>query len=809
METMGQDFRYAFRTLGKTPGFTAIAALTLALGIGASTAVFSAVNAVLLRPLPYKDAVRLVVLNETDPRVGDVSVSYPDFLDWRAQSRAFSEMAAAYNLGANLSGVETPERVEGYGVSANFLSLLGVRPMLGRDFSPQEEKKGTAPVLLLSYNLWQSHFGADPGALGKTVTLDGRDFVILGVLPPGLRFLDQTDFIGPMGPWVDDDLMDRGNHGDLAVVARLAPGSSIEQARVEMTGIQTRLAAQYSGEHDNEKQSVDVRLLRDVMISGARAELLVLFAAVSFLLLIASVNVANMYLVRATARGREIAVRVALGASRSRIIRQILSECLLISVAGGGAGVLFGLASLRVLSRWMPLGMFEQTALAMDRAVLAFAASLIVGVTFIFGLAPALGASRSDVNQTLQQGGRGSSGGVAHRRLRAGFAVAEMALAMVLLVAAGLLFESLRRLLAVDPGFRTEQVLTMEVDLGSARYAQEKAVVNFWQRALEQVRAVPGVQTAAVGTVVPLTDNHNRTDILFEGLPVPERGQYPHPDYHLVSPGYLAALGIPLLRGRDFTESDNPNSMLVGLINNRVAQRYFAGQDPIGKRFKWGHAAATEKTKWVTIVGVVGDTKLYGLENPSRLEIYAPYQQQPDPHMNLIVRSAVDPGSLVPAIRAAVAAVDKDQPVFDISTMEQMEADATAGRRSTLMLLGLFSALALLLAAIGVYGVLASSTMRRTHEIGIRMALGAQQGDVLRLVLGECGRLTLVAVAIGALAAAGFTRLMSSLLYGVSASDPLIFAVVAVAVAAVALAACWIPARRAVRVDPISALRYE
>ena len=809
MDTFWHDIRYALRTLRSTPGFTAVAVLTLALGIGATTSIFSLVNAALLRPLPYHDADQLVVLNETDPRVGDVSVSYPDFLDWRVQAHSFSQMTAAHNIGVNFSSSTTSERASGYGVSANFLSMLGQRPVLGRDIQPEEEKTGTAPVLLLSYSLWQSHFAASPDAIGKAVTLDGVSYTIVGVLPAGFQFFGQTDFIAPIGVYATEDLMNRGNHGDMTIIARLAPGVTLSQATGEMLGVQTRLAQQYNGAKDNEKDAVDIHTLRDTIVSSARPELLVLFAAVGFVLLIACVNVANLYLVRASGRTKEIAVRLALGASRGRMVRQILTECSVIAAIGGGLGILLGLAGIVGLNRVVPMGVMQATGNSMDLSVLAFTAAVIIVMTFAFGLVPAFSASRGDVQEALKERGRGSSSGAAHSKLRAAFAVAQISLAMVLLIGAGLMVKSLYRLLHVDGGFRTDHVLTMELELDGVRYAKNPAILNFWDQSLQKVRAIPGVKTAGVGTHLPLSGNHGRTDIYFAGMPIPARGNYPHPDVHSISAGYIEALGVPLLRGRSVTDADTETAPLVGLINDRMAQRYFAGQDPIGKQFMWGHPDKSRTPKWMTIVGVVGDTKLYGLENASRLEVYVPYRQEVEQNMSFVVRSEVDPASLVSAVRATLASVDKDQPAFSIATMSDMVDADVANRRSTLVLLAIFSGFALLLAAMGIYGVIAYSAARRTHEIGIRVALGAQRRDVLRLVLGESALLAVLGIALGAAAAFGLTRLMSALLFSVSTSDPLTYIGVAAAVTLVALAASWLPARRAMRVDPIIALRYE
>jgi predicted permease len=806
LDTAARDLRYAIRQLRRSPGFTAVAVLTLALGIGANTAIFSVVNAVLLRPLPYKDPSQLVILQEIDPRVGDVSVTYPDFLDWRQQSHTFAQMAAFHNKGFNLSGVEQPERIVGYGVSPNFLSMLGVRPVLGRDLLPAEEKQGTEPVVLLGYKLWQSHLGADPQVLGRSIMLDGQSFAIVGILPPTFGFLGKSDVIAPIGVWAGK-LMDRGNHCDLGVLGRLAPGATIAQARTEMGTVASLLAQQYPA--TNRDEGVSLYTLRDQFVGDARPAILVVFGAVTFVLLIACLNVANLFLVRSTARAKEISVRLALGASRGRIIRQMLTESFMLAVLGGGLGIVMGAWGITGLGHLMPPDSFQTMGVQMDLGVLVFTAATIVLVAVAFGLGPALQASRQDVQGALKERGRGSTSGTAQHRLRGMLATAETALALVLLVGAGLMLNSLYHLLQVSPGFQPDRVLTMEMDLRSTQYSRPAAISNFWQQVLDRVRAVPGVETAAVGTNIPLTDNHDRSDITIDGLPAPAAGNSPHPDWHVISSGYTSALGVPLLRGRSFTDTDNETAPPVALINARMAQRFWSLEDPIGKRFTWGHPEKSKDIKWITIVGVLGDTKLYGLANPSRLEIYLPFRQELANDMNLIVRSAADPASLISAIRESVAAVDKDQPIFGIKTMRQVVDDSESTRRVTLVLLALFSALALVLAAIGVYGVMAYNVERRTQEVGIRVAFGAQKKDVLRLVLKEGTRLTLLGVAIGIAAALGLTRLMSALLFGVSPTDPLTFLGVAIVLTLVSFAACYIPARRATRVDLMVALRYE
>ncbi len=809
LETFWQDIRFGARTLRKNPGFTAVAVLTLALGIGANTAIFSVVYAVLLQPLPYRDPARLVALNETTPRVGDISVSYPNFLDWRAGAHAFSQMSAAHKVGFSLAGVSQPESISGDAVSPNFLSMMGVRPILGRDFEASEEKAGTPPVLLLSYSLWQTHLGGDPNVVGRTILLDGRSFTIIGVLPPNYRSFDTTDVLLPIGVWAtnDSESTERGDRGDMTVVGRLAPNASLARARVEMEGIAARLAKQYP--ESNDQFGVALKPLREVFVGDMESAILVLLGAVLFVLLIACANVANLFLIRGAARTREIALRVAFGASRSRIIRQMLTESFVLAFFGGILGLALAFAGIRGIARLIPEDMLAGAAVNLNGVVLLFLAGIAVLAAFIFGLAPATHLANPNVQTELKEGGRTASAGAAQSRLRGMLAVAEVSLALVLLTGAGLMMKSLYRLMSVDPGFHPDHVLKMEMDLRTQQYSKDPAIRIFWQQVLDRVRALPGVERAGVGTVVPLTDNHSRTDITIEGMEQPALGSYPHPDYHQVSPGYTETLGIALLRGRTFTDADKDGAPLVALVNAKLAKQFFPNVDPIGKRFMFGRLSTKAAPKWITIVGVVGDTKLYGLANPARLEVYVGCSQFPSSDMDLLARSDVDPAALTSAIRGVVESIDKDQPIFDISTMDQVVTLSVSTRRITLVLLGLFSGLALVLAAIGIYGVISYTVAQRTHEIGIRIALGARRSDVFRMVLGQGGRIAVMGILIGIVAAFGLTRLMASLLFSVSAFDPITFAGVAFLLTIVALGACYIPARRATRVDPMVALRHE
>ena len=566
IETLAQDLRYGWRTLLKSPGFAAAALFTLALGIGANTAIFSVVYGILLRPLPFRDASRLVLLNETTPRVGDVSVSYPNFQDWRSQSRTFAEMAAVSAVNFNMAGSSQPENIGGLAVSPNFLPMMGVRPVMGRGFTADEEKAGAAPVVLLSYALWQSHFGADRRAIGQTIRLDSQTVTIVGVLPPDFRWVEKCDVMEPMGVWAthNDSATDRGDRGDLLVAGRLAAGVRMEQARAEMETIAAGLARAYP--EANDQCGVNLRPLREAFSGDVRPAMLVLLGAAIFVLLVACANVANLFLMRGAVRAKEMALRIAIGASRGRIVRQILTESFLVALLGGVAGVGLAMAGIPAIARLIPPDTLAGASVGMNGAVLLFSAGLVVLSMFVSGLAPALHSTSGNVQSELKEGGKTTSAG-ARNRWRGLLATSEVALALVLLVGAGLMMKSLYRLLSVDSGFRSEHVLKLEMDLRTAQYDKDPAVIAFWQQTLDRVRALPGVESAAVGTAIPLTDDHSRTDITVEGMPLPKPGSFPHPDIHIVSPDYEKTLGIRLLRGRGFTDADRENAPRVAMVN--------------------------------------------------------------------------------------------------------------------------------------------------------------------------------------------------------------------------------------------------
>ncbi len=809
LEALRQDLRYGFRTLRKNPGFTCVALITLALAIGANTAIFSVVYGALLRPLPYAEPDRLIVLNETHPRIGTISVSYPNFLDWRVQNHVFSDMAVMANVGYNLSGIVQPETIKGQAVTSNFLSLIGVHPLFGRDFDPSEDKPGATPVVMLTYPLWQSHFAGRRDVIGRSVSLDGRGFTIIAVLPPDFRTTEAVSVLEPLGVWLTNNsrAIVRGNRGDTAAIGRLATGVTLARARSEMEGIGARLATTYPAEND--QFGIALQPFRERFVGDIRPAILVLFAAVMFVLLIACANVANLFLMRAAGRTREIALRVAIGATRGRIIQQMLAESFVVAGLGGALGLGLAFAGMRAMSSLIPAAAMAGNGTNLNSAVLLFALGATTLSAITFGLAPAMQSLRAGVHSRLKESGKSSAGGIRQNRWRTMLVVAELALSVILLAGAGLMLKSVDRLIAVDPGFRPDHVLRLNLSLTPSQYPNSTAILAFCRQLLDGVRALPGVDSAALGTDVPLTNSHSRGDITVEGMPLPAPGSFPHPDEHDVSPGYLRTLGVRLLGGRDFTDADSETEPNVALINARFARDLFPGQDPVGKRFTPGRPDPGRKLVWITIVGVVDDTRMYGLANPSRLEIYRPLAQGPPDEMDLIVKSRIEPASLTSSIRNVLASIDRNQPISSISTMDQLVQDSVGSRRVTLILLGLFSALALVLAGIGIYGVISYSVAQRTREIGIRMALGAGREDVMKMILFQGARIASAGLIIGMLAAFGLTRYLQKLLFSVSPGDPATFAMVALVLTLVALLACYIPARRTLRVDPMIALRYE
>jgi putative ABC transport system permease protein len=801
-----QDMRYGLRMLAKVPGFTAVAVLTLALGIGANTAIFSVVNVVLLKPLPFHNPERLMVLSEANERQPHVSVSYPNYFDWRQQNHVFEAMASFQPTDFNLAGMSEPENLGGGVVSSNLFRTLGVKPLLGRDFLPDEDIKGTQPVVILSYSLWQRRFGGEPGAIGKTLALDGTPYTIVGVLPPQFVMYDGSQLYTPIGVRMGEERMtERGAHDDTSVVARFKPGVTAAQAEAEMDTIAQRLERQYPT--TNTGYRVAMQSIRDQFVGDSGPPILVLFAAVCFVLLIACVNVANLLLARGVARERETAIRSALGASRFRVVRQLLTESVVLAVMSGALGLLLGAWGLTSLLALIPEDARQGMPVGINSGVLVFTALLTLATVVVFGLVPALQVSKTDLIETLREGGRTTSGGVERLQLRSLLVVSEIALALVLLISAGLMIKSFSRLLAVDPGFNPENVLTMQVNLRGPKYDKPAQAAAFCQQALQRIRTLPGVTAAALGTDLPLTDSHSRGDITIEGQPLPAIDQFPHPDFHTISPDYFQAMGIPLMAGRYFTDSDTAQAPGVVLISESLARRFWPNGDAVGKRLLVGHPAP--KNPWLTIVGVVSDTKQYGLSAQTKWEVYRFYLEHPPSDFRIVVRAAPNPEGLTSAITSEVHRVDKDVPVHDEVTLQRVVSDSVGTQRVTMLLLGLFAALAIVLAAVGIYGVVSYSVGQRTHEIGVRMALGAERRDVLRLVVGKGFTLTVFGVSAGLVGALVLTRFLSSLLFGVRPTDAIVFGGVSLLLAGVALLASYVPARRATRVDPVVALRYE
>jgi putative ABC transport system permease protein len=803
-----QDLRYGARMLRKNYGFTLVAVVTLALGIGATTAIFTVVNAVLLRPLPFKEPDRLIMFNETKlPQFPEFSVSPANFLDWKQQNSFFERVVAIGPAPFNLTGTGDPERLRGMRVSEGFCAMLGVQPMIGRDFLPEEDQQGHNQVVILSHGLWQSRFGGDDSILDQPITLDGQSYTVIGVMPPTFYFIDRTNqFWTPMA-FTAQQAQNRGGHS-LAVIGQLKAEAGLDQASAEMVAIADRLAAQYP--EVNQGWNVKLTPLLEYTVRSIKPALLALLGAVGFVLLIACVNVANLLLARAAGRQKEIALRTALGAGRWRIVRQLLTESVLLSLAGGVMGLLLAKWGLDALLKLVPQELPRMSDVSLDGRVLAFSAAITLVTGLVFGLIPALQASRVNLNEAIKDGGRGSTEGKRHHFIRNALVVMEVAAALVLLVGAGLMTKSFMRLQEVEIGFNPDKTLAVSLALPRAKYPEENQQVAFFQQLMENVRGLPGVQSVGATSLVPLSGDDFLLNFKIEGQPplAPEAQQSTH--YYSVSADYFKAMGIRLLRGRYFTEQDTRDSLLVAIINETMAKKIFPGEDPIGKRITFN--MPSETPSWFEIVGIVGDVKHYSPQRATSMQTYEPYTQQTFAAMALVARTSGDPASLGAAIRGEVLQLDKEQPVSNINTLDHLVSTSVAQQRFSTLLFGIFAAVAMMLASIGIYGLLSYLVAQRTHEIGIRLALGAQTSDVLRMVVRQGFLLAGAGIALGigvALLLAKLTTSFSELLYEVTATDPETFAVIAVALLCVALLACYLPARRATKVDPIIALRSE
>lgn len=811
MDTFCRDLRYSLRTWSRNPGFIGVALLSIALGIGANTTVFSVINAVLLKSLPYKDPESLVLIWGYSTNVTALTkrdqVSATDVADFRSQSTVFEDVATYAGWFPLISGGTETERVQGIQVGDGFFKVMQGQPLLGRVFAPEEQEEGKDFVIVLGYGLWQRRFNGDPHIVGQTAYMSGRAYTIVGVMGPDFKPLPPSlvwpegQFYRPVAEAYDNDARDERH---LRAIARLKPGVTIEQARNEINVIAQRLEKDHP--QTNHERGAHVVSITEDVVGGIRPTLLLVFGAVMFVLLVACANVANLLLARATVRSREITIRAAIGAKRSQIVRQLLTESLLLSLTGGAVGLLFAVWSTSLIASFgekiHPL--FGDAHI--DLRVLGFTFLIAALTGLIFGIAPALQISKPNLAESLKDASRGR-GGSSRNRLRSALVVSEIALTLVLLVCAGLLTRTIIRLRNVDTGFDTTKVLSMNIGIPSIKYPKPENQVAFFKDVTDRIAALPGVKAAGITSVLPLSDNFDGRGVIIEDQPR-QRGQEISADLYVTTPGYLRAMGIPLVKGRLITEQDTTDAAKVALINTTMATQLWPNQDPLGKRIKFPGNDKNPQP-WRTVVGVVSDVAQYALDTKPPMQMYLPHAQFPTSVNNIVVKTEADPLSMVAAARREVLAVDKEQAVYNVTTLQQLYGDSILTRKFFMYLLLIFAGIALVLAAVGIYGVMSYVATQRTHEIGIRMALGAQTRDVLKLIIGNGMALTFIGVVTGLAAAFALTRLMTSLLFGVTATDSATYVTVAAGLICIALLACYIPARRATKVDPLVALRYE
>lgn len=803
------NLRYAIRALVKNPGFSAVALLTIALGIGANTALFSVVNAVLWRPLPYPDPERLMMVWVYNPRQGferDVA-PYPTFDDWRNQSRSFEQLAAYFGASVSLTGAGDPAQLRGARVSPSFLPTMNVQPALGRWLIERDAAAGHEQVVVLEHGLWQGRFGGDPAIVGRTVQLSGRPYEVVGVMPAGFQYPGDATLWLPLAPVEPyKQLMESRGSYWLNVVGRLRADSTQAAAQAEMDTIARRLEQQYPDTSSG--QGVRLTSLHDEIVGDVRRALLLLFGAVGCVLLIACANVANLLLTRATGRHKELAIRAALGAGRGRIMTQLLTESVVLALAGAAAGLLLAAWGVAALQQVAPANIPRLASIAIDVPVLLFTLGVALATGLIFGVAPAWQSASANQPEALKEGGRSGGEGSRGRRVRHVLAVIEVAVALVLLVSAGLLARSLAAIARTDLGFNPRNVLALSIELPRQKYSEDSQVVQFYERLLERISSLPGVRSAGAGSSVLLGALPGSAALAVEGRPLPRNAINVPVPFDTVTSGYFATLGIALTRGRLFGPADTAAAPARVVVNEAFVRRFFPSEDPLGKRVTFGDPE-DKSSQWLTIVGVVADTRRGGIDRPAWAEVYFPLTQSAETRLTVLVRTAGDPVGTARAASEQVWAIDPAQPVASVRTLEELVSRSQANRRFTMTMLGGFAAVALLLAAVGIYGVVAYSTSQRTHEIGVRVALGATRGDVLRMVLGDAVRIGALGIVVGVAAAAAASRLLSGLLFGVSPHDPLTFVVLPAGLFAVAVLASWIPARRALAIEPVAALRAQ